>query len=426
MAKSAAPPAAILVHGAHEFFVDEAADEIRASLGFAEDEIEKIPEESLAARLPEALATGSLFSSRRLIEADLSTLFGRAAPAALLDEAVAAWEKDSPAGRREAFKKTRALLSALQVELETPETTAAAVAKKTRRPELAEPLAGILRELPEGGASPGAAAGAVVAHLDGGVAGTVLLARAIDPPRASALYKAFEAHGVVRAAASEEADRPRLLAQRARKLAGEKEVALEPAAIDRLLARTNAEPHLVASELDKLLAWAGDGGRIRAVDVDALVEDRRAEDVYAFFDAFGARDRGETLRRLERVLSGRSLRTGEREIKGDEPLRAFFGMLVSEIRRLLVVRARCEETRTKINPALSYSTYQSGVHPRLAQGTPLVEGSPYAWYKAYQRAAKFSTAELVRALRRSAAADFAAKDSAPLEDTIAALVAEIV
>ena len=91
MAKSAEPPAAILVHGAHEFFVEEAADEIRESLGFSEDEIERIPEESLAARLPDALSTGSLFSSRRLIEADLSTLFGRAAPAALLEEAVVAW-----------------------------------------------------------------------------------------------------------------------------------------------------------------------------------------------------------------------------------------------------------------------------------------------------------------------------------------------
>jgi hypothetical protein len=100
-------------------------------------------------------------------------------------------------------------------------------------------------------------------------------------------------------------------------------------------------------------------------------------------------------------------------------------MLVGEVRRLLVVRARCDETRTKINP-VGYPAYQAGVHPRLAGGTPLMEGNPFVWYKAYQRAARFSGKELVAALRLCAAADAAMKDSASLEDTIAALVSGIV
>ena len=421
----AEPPTAILVHGAHEFFVEEAAEEIRTALGFTEDEIDRVPDEALASRLPDALSSGSLFSSRRLVEADLSALFGRETPASLLEEAAAAWEKDSPAGRREAFKKARALLAALQIEPDSPEEAAAAAAKKTRLPDLRDTLAEILRELPEGGGSAHAAAGAVLAHLEQGVPGTILLARAVDPPRTSPLYKAFEARGELRSAGTEEGDPARLLSGRARKLAAEKEIAIEPSAVESLLARTGGEPRLFASELDKILAWAGEKGKVRAGDVEALVEDRRAEDVYAFFDAFGARDRGETLRRLTRLLSGRVLRTGEREIKGDEPLRAFFGMLVAEIRRLLVVRARCEETRTRINPGLGYPAYQSSVHPKLAKGTPLMEGKPYLWYKAYQRAGRFSVAELARGMRLCAAADAATKDSAPLEDTIAALVAGI-
>ena len=426
MTKSADSPTAILVCGSHEFFVEEAAEEIRAALGFADDEIDRVPEEALASRLPEALSSGSLFSSRRLVEADLSTLFGRVSPADLLEEAAAAWEKDSPAGRREAFKKARALLAALQIEPESPEEAADAAARKTKLPELRDTLAEILRELPDGGGSAQGASGAVLSHLEEGVPGTVLLARAVDPPRTSALYKAFLARGDVRTAGVGDGDPARLLGRRARKLADEKKISIEPAAIDRLLARTDGEPRLFASELDKVLGWAGEGGKIRAADVDALVEDRRAEDVYAFFDAFGSRDRTETLRRLERVLSGKALRTGEREIKGDEPLRAFFGMFVAEVRRLLVVRARCDETRTKINPGLGYPAYQSGVHPRLASGTPLLEGNPFVWYKAYQRAGRFSGKELVRALRLCAAADTAMKDSASVEDTIAALVSGIV
>lgn len=422
---SAQAPTAILVCGAHEFFVEEAAEEIRAALGFAEDEIDRVPEEALASRLPEALSSGSLFSSRRLVEADLSTLFGRASPADLLEEAAAAWEKNSPAGRREAFKKTRALLAALQIDPDSPEDAATAAARKTRRPELRDTLAEILRDLPEGGISAQAASGAVLAHLDEGVPGTVLLARAVDPPRNSALFKAFEARGEIRNAGMNEGDPARLLARRARKLADEKKISIEPAAIERLLARTDGEPRLFASELEKILGWAGEGGKVRPADVDALVEDRRAEDVYAFFDAFGSRDRAETLRRLERVLSGRALRTGEREIKGDEPLRAFFGMLVAEIRRLLIVRARCDEVRVKINPGTGYAAYQSGVHGRLSQGTPLMEGNPFLWYKAYQRAARFSRRELAEALRLCAAADAAMKDSASLEDTIAVLVTQV-
>jgi hypothetical protein len=91
-----------------------------------------------------------------------------------------------------------------------------------------------------------------------------------------------------------------------------------------------------------------------------------------------------------------------------------------------VVRARCEETRTRINPGLAYGAYQTGVHPRLSAGTALLEGSPFLWYKAYQRAGRFTLPELVRALRRCADADAATKDSASIEDTIALLVSEIV
>ncbi|HET7451718.1 MAG TPA: hypothetical protein VFL12_03185, partial [Thermoanaerobaculia bacterium] len=290
MTRKADPPRAILVYGPHEFFVDEAAEEARTELGFAEDEIERIPDEALAARLPDALATGSLFSARRLVEADLSALFGREAPAGLAEEAAAAWEKDSPAGRREAFKKARALLAALQMDNEDPEETAASAAKKIRRPDLREALGEIFRELP-GGSAGNAAAGAVIAHLDGGVPGTVLLARAVDPPRTSALFRRFQSEGEVRSAGGDENENARLLAARARKLASEKSIEIEPAAIERLRTRTADEPRLFASELERLLDWAGDNGRIAARDVDALVEDRRAEDVYAFFDALGARDR---------------------------------------------------------------------------------------------------------------------------------------
>ena len=133
-----------------------------------------------------------------------------------------------------------------------------------------------------------------------------------------------------------------------------------------MLRFTEADPSRFDSELEKVLGWAETGGRVRARDVEALVADGRSEDLYAFFDSLGRRDRKETFQRLDRILSGRTLRAGERELKGEDPLRGFFTMLASEVRRLLIVRARCEETRTRIEPSISYGEYQARVHPRLA------------------------------------------------------------
>lgn len=416
--------------GSHEFFVDEAAEEIRASLASPETEVERISDEDLADRLPIALTHGSLFAERRLVEADLSGLFGRESPGSLVEEAVEAWIKDTPSGRREAFKKTRALLSALRIH-GSPEEAAAAAAQKARRPEAAETLLEILQALPGpiGDAAP--AASAVLEHLERGLAGTVLLARAVDPPKTSALYQAFRKHGTIQDVSSKPEEFARFLASRAKKLAAEKDVALDPAAVEALLRLTEADPRRFDSELEKVLAWAESGGKVRVRDVEALVADGRSEDLYAFFDSLGRRDRAETFHRLGRVLSGRALRAGDRELKGDDPLRGFFSMFFSEVRRLLIVRARCEETRTKIDPSITYGTYTSRVHPRLSEpvepfSSSLLEGSPYLWYKCYQRAVKFSAAELEDVLIACAEADDATKESVSLPDTLASLVGMMV
>ena len=420
----------ILVTGSHEFFVEEAAEETRNSLLSDDIEWEKIGDEDLAERLPLALTHGSLFTARRIVEADLSALFGRESPGTLVDEAVEAWEKDTPAGRREAFKKTRALLSALRIH-GSPEEAGVAAAQKARRPDAADALVEILRALPgpiEDGAP---AASAVLDHLERGLEGTLLLARAVDPPKTSALYQAFKKHGSIRDASAKPEDFVRFLSARARKRSAEKDVSLEPAAIDALLRFTEADPRQFDSELEKVLDWAETGGKVRARDVEALVSDGRSEDLYAFFDALGRRDRRETFQRLDRILSGRALRAGDRELKGDDPLRAFFGMLASEVRRLLIVRARCEETRTRIEPSISFGEYQARVHPRLSAAfepfsSSLFEGNPFLWYKCYQRAGKFSVTELEETLIACADADDATKESVPLPETLASLVGRLV
>jgi DNA polymerase III delta subunit len=421
---------ALLLTGRHEFFLEEAAEEFRAAFCASGVEHEKISDERLSEDLAVALSNGSLFSSRRLVEADLTPVFGTASPGALWDEARAAWAKGSPSGRREAFRKARALAAALRLDLSDPEAAADAAARKARRKEGREDFAEILRELPDPQLRTASVAEAVTAHLERGDPSTFLLARALDPPRGSELLRAFEKHGAVRAVDSGPDDHSRLLAARARRLASARKIEIDPGALERLLDRTEADPRLFSGELEKLFEWAGPGGRLRAADVEAMVEDRRSEEIYGFVDALGRRDRAEILPRLARILSGRRLRARERSIESEDPLRAFFGLLVAEVRRLLIVRARCEDSSMRIDPKLSFPAYRERVHPRLSAppepfSDTLLEGNPFLWYKVYQRAAGFSLEELEQTLVAASELDAASKESASIEDAATMLVSAL-
>ena len=89
--------------------------------------------------------------------------------------------------------------------------------------------------------------------------------------------------------------------------AKEHEVGLESGAVERLLTRTDGDPAAFSMELEKLLAWAGKGGRIRASDVEGNVEDEASEDVYELYNAIGRRDAGDG-RELDRAQGVRRAR----------------------------------------------------------------------------------------------------------------------
>ena len=422
-------PRAILLVGDHEFFVDEAAEEARARYEREGYEVERIAEDDLGSRLAPALFQESLFSSLRLVEADLTALLRQSSAPELVDEALENWAKATPAGRRQAFRNARLLASSLKLDSTDPEAAALAAAKKAKRPESTETLAEIFRELPPSRGGSADVHADVAAFLERDVPGVVLLARAVSPPKSSDLRRGFEKHGEVRDVSADEASHDRLLKARAQRLASGRGRKLAAEAVEELLVRTDKDPRLFAAELERVLDWAGDRP-VTKNDVAALVEDRRAEELYPFFDAFGARKKEEALPRLERILSGRALRAGEYTVKGDDPLRAFFGMFVSEIRRLLTIRAACEELGIRIDPALSYSAYQARVHPRLNEQIELEGKSLFPSYKSYRNAGRFSVAELTRALIVCADGDAAVKNygeedgSGPnrLDDVLAAVV----
>ncbi len=144
--KFADAPAAVLIVGDVEFFVEEAAARAREALADPETEVLAFEDDAPVEAISDALLNRSLFSPRRLVQLDISRIVGTEAPGELFDAAVEAWAGGK---RREAFKQTRAVLAALELPSSgDPVETAEAAAKKVRRKDEAELFAEILKELP--------------------------------------------------------------------------------------------------------------------------------------------------------------------------------------------------------------------------------------------------------------------------------------
>jgi DNA polymerase III delta subunit len=430
-------PSVVLITGDVEFFVGEAAAKAAASLAGEDAEVLRFEEDAPAEAVSDALLNRSLFSAQRVVQFDVSRLLGTETPAKLLDQAVTAWETGTPAGRREAFRRARALISALDLPAGAPaEELAEDAARKTRRKPQQDALLSILRELPEEKGGPGVLKDAIRFLLERGNDGTVALVTATSPPAGVDLLEEIAKKGLV-LEASVGKGAGSALTRLARALAKEREVSLEPQAIDRLLLQTDSNPELFSSELQKLLQWAGSGGRVRAADVRENVDDDSSEDVYAFYDAIGRREAGEALSRLERLFSERAVRSGDRKMEKDESWPVIFlGMLTGEVRRMLLIRARMEESGGGPDASQNYNAFQARVVPRLAEPVAPFGRSPFEnkkgaisgflWFKAAVRAARYSTPELSRALARAADVDVRLKSSVPPLDALSVYVAQLI
>ena len=432
-------PAVLLVTGSVEFFVEEAAAKAREALAASDAEILRFEDDAPAEVISDALLNRSLFSPRRIVELDISRLLGTDSPGQLLVQALEAWEQNK---RREAFRQVRALLSALDLSAAgNPEEVAEAAAKKVRRKDGASALAEILKELPEekGGGLAIIQAALRVLLERGENDGTVALARAVKPPAGVDLLNEIAARGLVLESTAGLDPLPalrRMAASRAK----EHEVGLEPGAVERLLTRTDGDPAAFSMELEKLLAWAGKGGRIRALDVEGNVEDEASEDLYEFYDAIGRRDAGNALTRLERLFDGRDVRQGKRDFENVDPEVwpfQFLAMLTGEIRRMLLIRARLEESGGGFDASMSFATFQARVLPRLlAPAVPFGRSPfetsrgpaapPYALFQAARRSSRFTAPELARALSRAADVDVQLKTSAPTLETFSVYVGRLI
>jgi DNA polymerase-3 subunit delta len=211
-----------------------------------------------------------------------------------------------------------------------------------------------------------------------------LLLAAAQVDRRTRLYKRFEEIGAVLYLGLErdrsgKISRERLLEFVNQRL-GQTGKSVEPQAREMILARAGDELRGLQQELDKLVLFVGERPAIRAGDVESIFADQGEGWIFDLTRALGERDAAGALSQLARLLA-----------QGEHPLR-LLGTVASEVRRLLSARQLLETDFARVwKRGMSYQQFQQTVLP---QGAPLLTRNPYADYLCFQRAERFSRADL--------------------------------
>jgi len=187
--------------------------------------------------------------------------------------------------------------------------------------------------------------------------------------------------------------------------ASAEQVKLESDAARELVDSLGGDMMMVASELEKLVLFAGDKKRVTLGDVETLVLAAKQRSFYELTDAISSRDRARALAVLDAILS-----TGD----GDEAAIGHLYMLSRTFRQMLVILER--------NVRDSRALWQA-----LWQGFRI---PPFAAEDVIRQARRYkSRRELTSAIRRVARADLALRSNPPskrlvLENLVLDLTAE--
>jgi DNA polymerase-3 subunit delta len=154
----------------------------------------------------------------------------------------------------------------------------------------------------------------------------VLIARAKAPPKLAKAVKAAQGE-IHEFEAPKARELPRLLVGDAKRLG----FVLEPAAARVLVDRMGASSVRLRNELERLALWAGEGGRVSAADLEAMVSDTSEAAVWALSDALLERDLSRATSIAERLLS-----------QGENVTGLIYG-LASRLRKACDAAAQLEE-----------------------------------------------------------------------------------
>jgi DNA polymerase III subunit delta len=211
-----------------------------------------------------------------------------------------------------------------------------------------------------------------------------LLMTAAQVDRRTRLYKRLEESGTVLQLAVERDRSGRIsreqLAEFVNQRLRQAGKTIESQARDMILLRAADDLRGVQQELEKLLLYVGDASSIRAADVEVIFTDRGEGWVFDLTRSIAERDAVAALAHLARLMG-----------QGEHPLK-LLGTIATEVRRLLAARRLIDgELRGRWTRRLSFQQFQQNV---LKQGTPLLTRNPYADFLCFERADRFSLAEL--------------------------------
>jgi len=228
-----------------------------------------------------------------------------------------------------------------------------------------------------------------------------LLLTAVQVDRRTRLYKRFEEIGAVINLGLERERNGKISRESLIEFVNQRLCqsgkSVEPQAREMILARAGDELRGVLQELDKLVLFVGERTAIRTDDVETIFTDQGEGWIFDLTRAIGERDAPGALSQLARLLA-----------QGEHPLR-ILATVASEGRRLLSARQLMETDFAGVwKGGMNYQRFQQTV---LAQGAPLLTRNPYGDYLCFQRAERFSLADLRAFMEGIFDADFRLKSS---------------
>ncbi len=158
---------------------------------------------------------------------------------------------------------------------------------------------------------------------------------------------------------------------------------------ERLVAAAGRDLGLLESELDKMQAWAWPRTELSEDDFEVVCLPPPQEKVFAVLDALAAKDAPGALRLLRRFGSA-----------SKDARFQLFGLLCSEARKLLLLRAVLDERKLPARGLNDVNAYRAQVHESLGRDLPAALAAAWrrtnAWaqYHALRRAQAFGADQL--------------------------------
>lgn len=366
------------------------------------------------------LKTYSLFAARQVIRVtDSQILFSKVVAGALWDKARKAWSgKELKKGLRY-LAQMLALADLTLADWEKEEMAACAPSRWQElfgfaKPEeldwVAEACAAGEGNLPVA-ATKVDGAELLTAALEAGVPpGNILILMAEAADKRKKLFKYLEKNCVVvdlsvdtGASSAARKDQDGLLKDIVQQSLGRFGKKLEPRALPVLLERVGFHPVAVAMEAEKLALSVGEAETITMEDLNAMVGRTREEALYELNEAFGNHDLAASLTISQRLQEN-----------GVHPLIVVAG-LRNFLRKLLLVRAIIEYPAYAYPESISYAAFQKGLLPQLQAALgpqqKVLAGHPFAVYKSFQQAERFTLAGLTQARTALLTAEYRLKGS---------------